>query len=500
MNNKKLVKNILISLLQQVVTIICGFILPKTIIYTYGSNTNGLINSINQFLTYIVIVEAGVGTVVKSLLYKPIANKNKNDVEKILKSAQKFFRTIALIYFIYIIVLCIIYPKIVSNNFDMNFTKVLIVTIAISSFVEYFTGMIYTLYLQANQEKYIISIIQIVTIIFNTIVTILLIKRGYSILIIEMVSSCIFIIRPIVQKIYVEKKYKIKVSKCVEKYIIKQKRDAFTHQLAYAIHNNIDVFLITLFMGTLEVSVYMVYKLVVDGIKKIVRTIMSGVSDFFGNMFAEEKYEEINKKFTMYEFIYFTIITILYNLCLVLIVPFVSIYTKGIADTNYYQPLFAIVLTLSEFIWAIRYPANELINAVGHFKQTKNMALIEVGVNLIISIALVNKLGLLGVAIGTLVAMLIRGIYMIYYFSRNVLKRSIKIDLKFIGIIVVETIILTVIGLICNEKIALTNYIEWILFAVIYGIIITIFIISVNMILNKKLSKEIYNYIKERIR
>ena len=113
MKNKKLIKNIIISLLQQVVTIICGLILPKTIIKTYGSSTNGLINSITQFLTYISIVEAGVGTVVKSLLYKPIAEKNKNDIEKILKSAQNFYRTIALIFFVYIIILCIIYPQIV---------------------------------------------------------------------------------------------------------------------------------------------------------------------------------------------------------------------------------------------------------------------------------------------------------------------------------------------------------------------------------------------------
>ena len=55
-------------------------------------------------------------------------------------------------------------------------------------------------------------------------------------------------------------------------------------------------------------------------------------------------------------------------------------------------------------------------------------------------------------------------------------------------------------GLVCNEKIVLTNYIEWILFASIYGIIITIFIIIVNVTLNKKLSKEIYNCIKEKIR
>ena len=490
MKDKKLIKNIMITLLQQVIAIICGFIIPKEIIQTYGSNTNGLINSITQFLTYIVIVEAGVGAVVKSLLYKPIAEKNKSDIEKILKSAQKFFRTIALIFCVYIIILCIIYPKIVSNDFSVIFTRILIVIIAISSFVEYFTGMIYTLYLQSNQQKYVVSIIQTVSLICNTIVTLLLIKSGCSIIIIQMVSSCIFVIRPIIQKIYVEKKYKLKVSKCVETYIIKQKKDAFAHQLANVIHNSVDVFLITLVMGTLQVSVYMVYRLVLQGIKQFVKTIMSGVDDFFGNIFAKEKYDEMNKMFKIYEFIYFTIITILYNLCLVLIVPFVSIYTKGIADTNYHQPIFAIILTLSEFIWAIRYLANQLINAVGHFKQTKKMALIEAGVNLIISIILIYKLGLLGVAIGTLIAMLIRGIYMIYYFSKTVLKRSVKIELKFFAIIVVETIIITAIGINVTIKMSLSNYFDWAVFAGIYGIIIAVFVFGFNIILNKELFQE----------
>ena len=148
-------------------------------------------------------------------------------------------------------------------------------------------------------------------------------------------------------------------------------------------------------------------------------------------------------------------------------------------------------------MWAIRYPVNELINAVGHFKQTKNMSLLEAGLNLIISIVLIKKLGLLGVAIGTLIAMLIRGIYMIYYFSTNILKRNIKIDLKFIGIIVVETLVLTLIGGTFSTKIVLTNYVEWFLFACIYGIIATAFVIIVNVILNKKIAKEIINNLRK---
>ena len=88
MRSKKAIKNIISSLLQQLTVIICGLILPRAIIGTYGSNVNGLISSITQFLSYITLLEAGIGTVIKSVLYKPIANKDKNQIEKILKSAQ----------------------------------------------------------------------------------------------------------------------------------------------------------------------------------------------------------------------------------------------------------------------------------------------------------------------------------------------------------------------------------------------------------------------------
>lgn len=58
MRSKKAIKNIIVSLFQQIVTIICGLILPRAIIGAYGSGVNGLISSITQFLTYITLLES----------------------------------------------------------------------------------------------------------------------------------------------------------------------------------------------------------------------------------------------------------------------------------------------------------------------------------------------------------------------------------------------------------------------------------------------------------
>ena len=110
MRKKKAIYNVLTNLLLQIIYILYGFIVPKIIISKFGSNINGLVTSITQFLAYISLLESGFGPVVKAALYKPLAKKDSKTVNGILKTADKFFKTISMIFIAYIMVLCIFYP------------------------------------------------------------------------------------------------------------------------------------------------------------------------------------------------------------------------------------------------------------------------------------------------------------------------------------------------------------------------------------------------------
>ena len=81
---KRLALNTSTSLLYQVVTIICGFILPRLILKSFGSEVNGLVNSITQFLAIISFSELGVGAVIQSSLYKPLAEKNDEQISRVI--------------------------------------------------------------------------------------------------------------------------------------------------------------------------------------------------------------------------------------------------------------------------------------------------------------------------------------------------------------------------------------------------------------------------------
>src|SRR5690606_14531980 len=100
MRSKKAIANIIISLLYQIVAIICGLIVPRLIISTFGSSVNGLISSITKFLGYIVFLEAGVGGVVRAALYKLLAEKSVEKISAINKATEKFVRAIGLIFLV----------------------------------------------------------------------------------------------------------------------------------------------------------------------------------------------------------------------------------------------------------------------------------------------------------------------------------------------------------------------------------------------------------------
>ena len=490
MRSKKVIYNISTNLVLQVLVVLYGFIVPRVIIGSFGSEVNGLVSSITQFLAYITLLESGFGPVVKSALYKPIANKESNKIADILKTTEKFFRTVAFIFIAYIILLCLLYPLLVAQNFDFIFTVSLIIIIGISTFAEYYFGMTYRLFLQAEQKSYIISVIQIVTYILSTIVIIVLAKIGTTIQIIKLASGLIFVLRPLIQNYYVKKKYNINLKKASRKYELKQKWDGLAQHIAFVIHSNTDITVLTIFGTLIEVSVYSVYYLVVKGIKSLVTAITNGIDATFGDMIAKKEIDNLNKKFSMYEVIYNSINTIVCTCAIILIVPFISLYTKGITDANYIRPVFATLLIISEYIWAIRQPYNELIKASCHFKETRAGAWIECVSNILLSIILVRRFGIIGVAIGTIVAMTIRTIEFIYHTNKYILERSIWESIKKILLVIIETIIIV---FVCKyiPFVDNINYINWIINAFMVIMVASIITMLLNFILFKKEFKNI---------
>ena len=225
-----------------------------------------------------------------------------------------------------------------------------------------------------------------------------------------------------------------------------------------------------------------------------------GIDASFGDMIVKKEENNLNKSFRTYELFYFTLITIVYIAAMVMIVPFIKVYTNGITDANYIRPSFAILIVSAELMWAIRLPYSSITLAAGHFRETMVGAWIEAGTNLILSIILVFKFGIIGVTIGTLVAMTIRTIEFIYHTSKYILKRRKIQSVIRVIILILEVVIIVPIEISIIQSIEFESYIKWALIAVIICIINCVIVGIVNSIIYKKDLKELFAMLKRIIK
>ena len=419
----------------------------------------------------------------------------------IVKATENFFRKIALIFVGYMFILAGLFPVLVDRSFDWIFTASLVVIIGISTFAQYYFGMTYTVLIHADQKQYVASFLQIFTIILNAVLVVIFAHFGASIHWLKLGTAAVYVLRPIILNIYVRQKYKLDKSVKSDKEAIKQRWDGLGHHIAYFVNLNADVVILTLVskfssaFSIAEVSVYTVYHAVVYGIVNITSSFSTGMEAGFGNMIAKGEHENLNKKFGLYEFIYYTVVTVMFTCAGILILPFVKVYTSGISDVNYIRPAFAYIIVLAYAVYAIRSPYNTLTLAAGHYKQTRNGAFVEAAINVVVSVICVFTWGIVGVAIGTLAAMTFRTVQYAWYLSKNILNRSFSVFLKrvFVAVAIAATSVVIVSLL---PKLDVNSYLTWILYALESATVVAVITAVFSFVFSKRELTESVKYVK----
>ena len=438
MERKIIRRNIICSALLQFVTIISGFIVPKVILSYFGSNVNGLISSINQFLNYIQLLEGGLGGVIMAALYRPLAENDDIAISRVIKAAQQFFQKIAVIFVAYMIAVAFIYPIFVDTGFSYIYSIALVFVLGSHLFVQYFFALTWRLLLNADRKVYVVSVTQIAVVVLNIIAVLVCSRIFRDVLIIKIASAAIYLIQPIVYGTYVIRHYRIDRNVEPDNRALEQRWSGFGINLAFFVHTNTDVAILTIFSTLANVSVYSVYLLVVNAMKR---------------------------KFELYEFGIYFITTIIFTCGLFLITPFIRVYTSNVHDANYEQYVFGYLLTLAEMAYCYRDPYVTASYAAGHFRQVTGYAVIEVVINLAISLAMVSRFGIVGVALGTLISMIYRGIAHVIYLRKNILYRNPMIAFKKILVFGGSAAVIMMLSyLILNDQAA--GYFQWFILAV----------------------------------
>ena len=470
--NKKTKKNILFLTISQIVTIAFGLVMPRLILRAYGSEVNGLLNSIMQVISYLALFEAGIQNVAKQQLYKSIVNNDENETNSILSAVNKNYKKIGLFYFLFLIGLGVVYPLIAKcETVDFFGIFLIVVFSGLGNVVLFFVQGKYQILLTSDGKTYVLTVFGTIVSILSHSVKVAMLLLGCNIVLVIAITFAISLIQSVLVIIYVKHKYKwvdLKVDPKPD--CLKQSKYALVHQISGQIFTHIDVILLTIFCGLKIVSVYSIYKMISNYLRTAIVIPLDSGSFALGQTFNKDR-EKYIRYLDSVDVLLTSLVFGVFSVMVLLAEPFVGLYTSGITDVNYIWLFLPFLFAICEALNIINAPSNSTVAFAGKFKETTLKTIIKTIINLTVSIVGVLLLGIYGVLLGTIAALAYSNIDFLFYSNKKILNRS---PIKPLMIHMSNLLLFLLISAVSVfVKINVSSYLEF----AKYGIVLTTIIV-----------------------
>lgn len=421
---KRTAQNSIYSFTNQLITLVLALIFRKLTIQCIGIEVLGISSAFASILETLSLAELGFNTAITYFLYRPLHEKQYNDVSSIIAVFRFVYTCVAAFVGVSALLftpfLGIFLNGTVINS-DVYVLYILMVADTMASYLLSYKRIL----LYADQKDYYS---QKIDLIFNLLigclkVIVLVVFRRYDLFLLskifQTVMSNIFIYKKC-KKIYPEIS-RTKVEPILLKTIFGNVKHIFGSKLAYYINTSTDNLVISSIIGTITVGMFTNYTTITIGIKRLVVSLMKSVSPLLGDMLADDtvNHKKLEQTLRLYTHITYLICVIILIPTAVLLNEFIQfIYgEKFLLSSNICR-----LLTLDLYITFIHRGCCDYINGKGLFKRDKYIEYISALINIVISICLAFKLGVIGVMIGTIISGLFSWVgrsYIVYKFGLN---------------------------------------------------------------------------------
>ena len=425
MSKHKGIKNILSGFIGQLITIALGIIIPRLVLLNLGSEANGLLSTVSQIYTYFALLEAGVGNAALQALYGPIGSNNTEQSNRILAAMQHYYRRTGFVYLAGVLIVGFVFPIVVHSSF--SYQTVFLVTIlgGLGGVVRYFTQAKYLMLIKADGRNYAETNISTIINVLISVTKIILLCAGCNVIVIQAMYFGYSVLTSFVYVAYVRRSYSwLNLRVAPDLQALSKRNYAFIHQISAMIFNSTDMMILSLFENLKIVSVYGLYTLLFNMASTAVGTINGSIQYRLGQTFCNKHHEKYLCMHDAFEIYNMALVSSLYCIVGIFILPFLRLYTAGVQDINYTDPILPYLFIAVYLLNNGRESSNLVIKFAGHFKQTQWHSVLEAAINVGVSLVGVYFCGIYGVRIGTIAALLYRTNDMIIYANKKILNRS----------------------------------------------------------------------------
>lgn len=483
MRTKNSIKNILLSFTNNIVINLLRFVVRTFFIRYIGSLYLGVNGLLTNVLSVLSLADLGISSAISFSLYKPLACNDKKIIKSLMNFYKKAYFIIGTVILILGLLLLPFLDFFVNNVDNIPMLKFYYLLFLINMVISYYLGYKRTL-ITADQKGYKI---QIITMIGNLVITILQIICMYVFRNVEPkyifsiylgIQIFVTILENIISNIYITNYYSYLREKNVEKLPQKEIQTIKKNVVALLFHkigsyfvDCTDNLIISKYLGLVCVGLYSNYYLIINIFNKVIQTVLNNIVSSLGNLNASESVEKKREVYNVTNFIG----SFVFGLCSICFINLLQLFVGDIWLDETYILSFGVVIIISInfYVNGMMHINDAVKSSTGLYKEDKYVPIIQSIVNIVVSILLVKRYGLIGVFIGTLISSILPTIIkpIIIYkkiFNSNSREYFVKYIINFILLVVSYFISSFIISLVPSS---LNPYLLFLIYGIISVII-----------------------------
>ena len=422
-------RNSIYAMTLYVVLAVLGILIRQAFTRHLPIELLGLEGLFTNVIALLSIAELGISTVVSYGLYREIATKNEDEVNMLMSIYRYIYLIIGTLVALIGVILFFFLPWIVrDNSIDWYYVQFVYVVQICTVLSTYFLAYRRTLF-TADQKDYICVRIDLVCsfaanlikfaaiIVWESYTMYALSALGFNILANLIISHRLGREYPFLHTV------RVTIQDLRQRKFFVDIKNFLIHKLSYLVYFGTDSIIISSFLGLRTAGLVANYVLLCDGVYKLLYKMLQGIIPSVANLVYTDDREKIYRVYRMLDFGYFLMGGYIACIYFIVLQPFVALFFGAEFLLN---DAYVMALAVNVFLGMQFENAYNFRSTHGVFENDRGYMVLSAVTNLILSMILVQHLGVVGVMIGTIAGLGFIVYGRVQFVFRVIFQRSMK--------------------------------------------------------------------------
>lgn len=466
--------------MSSVLPSLLGVVLSNLILRKFGADSHGVTGTIAQIAALLTLLESGFYMAANVALYRPYIDNDWIAANAILTAVKNIYKRIGLTTAIVAIIAAFLAPLVIKSDLGYAEVFALLLVASTGTVTSFLFLSRYGVLFSAAHLDYKVGVVYLLIGILSQLVSLCLVLSGANLVVIRLGAAAVnLLLIPVIGAVFRRTFPHARFDSLRPDYsIVKSTKNVFAQKLASLVFSSTDMLVVSSLIGAVSASIYAVYNIAFTFAKQVIFAIVLSPFNAFGQLQASDDKKLVADRFRTYQFIAVFGSNAILTTVLVIVLPFVSLFTTSVRDVQYISMQIAILFALSAILEVISNIYGLLSNSGGMFAEMKHISIIGAISNVVISLALVSTYQVSGVLIGTVCSYIVMNAMQMILVHKKQLNGGGAFAIKLLGINGVTSTIIAVSTF--QIDIQIYSYLGLLVYALVCFIVIVVVFLLVG--------------------